>query len=114
MATQDCGERASQYALSMGDALALKRLVETFIESSLRRLQQQGKEPDRYEAEKTLYAVGLARCGLYVAALNWADRALTPVAQRSSHTHGETWDYPTLAMLKSELNALKAMEIKVS
>lgn len=82
-----------------------KEIVECFIGAILDALIQEGREPDRWEAEHIAYAIGLDLVGWYHAAIVKADLTLTPSDMRAKP---ETWvradDTATVRALRDGLD----------
>jgi hypothetical protein len=69
-----------------------KQAAETFVESILDAIAAEGRSPDDWEAHDLLAAIGFIVTRFYFAAFAYADRAMTPIDQRSlAHT---TWTGP--------------------
>ncbi|AUT74038.1 hypothetical protein [Paraburkholderia hospita] len=65
-----------------------KKIVEDFIGTILDALNQEGREPDRWEAEHIASTLGLVLVGWYHAATVKAELTLTPSDERANP---ETW-----------------------
>jgi len=82
-----------------------KEIVEGLIGTILDALVQEGREPDRWEAEHIASAIGFDLVGWYHAAITKADLSMTPSDKRAKP---ETWiradDTATVCALRDGLD----------
>lgn len=90
------------------DAARRKEYFEAFMQAALAELDVEGREPDAWEAGDLAYAIGLAFCGMYSAAVEYANRAITPTDQRAPGDFARTVQSPTHSQLTHALAELRS------
>lgn len=88
---------------------AAKAAAETRIERLLCQIEEKGREPDVWEGQSLVYAVGLVAAGMYSAASVYVGLAATPEEQRSLVVPLSDLARPTVRQLRHALNEVQSI-----